>query len=270
MISGLRLVQSPLRSGDTPGGERSLHCRACQCRALVDEAGNAPRRRHVDEHRAAARRSSSSSRTCVKRSVRVRGSRLRAPAGSPRSRSSPATATAMPMSEAARPFAMRRPSAGRLRLLNDHAARPTSTEPGEGGELSGWAYLLAQHPHQPGHRGIDREGQQLPQRLHPGAGLRQAADELRRKRQEQERQRQAEPECQDHGKRQGGRLGEGEADRVPMNGAVQRLATTAAAPPREENDPASPERRVSPWPRPCSDDPRWNTPERLKPIASNR
>ena len=56
---------------------------------------------------------------------------------------------------------------------------------------------------------------------------------------------------------------------VPMNGAVQGVATTAASTP-VKNEPASPERRVSPWPRPCSDDPRWNTPERLKPMASSR
>ena len=41
---------------------------------------------------------------------------------------------------------------------------------------------------------------------------------------------------------------------VPMNGAVQGVAITAASAP-VKNEPASPERRVSPWPRPCSDDP---------------
>ena len=139
------------------------------------------------------------------------------------------------------------PSAGRLRRIERPRREADQDEPDEGGEQTGRAHLLAQHPHQPGHRGIDREGQQLPQRLHPGAGPRQAADELRGKRQRQERQRQAEPERQDHGQRGRGRLGEGEADGRPheRRGAGRRHHRRQHAREERSGEPRAPRQAVA-------------------------
>src|SRR5215471_8269679 len=49
---GIAARPVPLEIGDALGGERCRYCRACQRRAFVDEAGDAPCRAEVDEHRA--------------------------------------------------------------------------------------------------------------------------------------------------------------------------------------------------------------------------
>jgi hypothetical protein len=104
------------------------------------------------------------------------------------------------------------PSTARLCRIERPCCETDEDKADEGGEQPGRADLLPQNPNQPGNRGIDREGQQLPQRLHPRAGAGQIADQLWGKGQRQERQGQPEPECQDHGQRDRRRLGQGEAD----------------------------------------------------------
>ena len=147
------------------GGERGLHRVARQRRALVDEAGDAPGRRHVDEHRAAVGEQRVEPRLREglvagrrrRSAARQRARRGRAPGRRQRRRRRPATRRAVPSRERAGPIAPADCAA-----LNDQAASADQHEArSRRGEQTGRPDLLAPAP-RPARRPWRRSGRPAP------------------------------------------------------------------------------------------------------------
>ena len=205
---GIGVRPVALEIGDLVAGEGLLHRLRRQRDPLVDEAGDAPGRRHVDEDGLA--------RPAQRREAAFGPARFTLGGGSRRGRRGDVEEERDRADGGGRGAAPAECASASL-VLPCHAEQPGGEADQQGSaqrrQHAVSASLLIGDPDKPHRRAIHREGERLTEDRHPAPGPRQKARRRRKEGQHRVRRGKAEPHDQEDQNRHGGRRGRRRRDR---------------------------------------------------------